>query len=142
MLFCSFWHQNINHLQILAVPSNTTAARSPRAPRPIPSVLSSSSATRFSPTGALYSLIRSSETHSLLLQDQNTDPFTLLNMRTLQTGDGGELIPSSHGKGNNAGQKWFEVWEEQERELNVVYGHWAGEGLTVKNNSYVVSFDR
>lgn len=83
--------------------------------------------------------------------NQNRDPFTLLNMRTVKAGKkGGEKGDKkseggwSVSKGGKKGLPWMSVWESGMEEcekhkscekVGVIYGHWAAAGLEVKDNS-------
>ncbi|KDE04717.1 hypothetical protein MVLG_04856 [Microbotryum lychnidis-dioicae p1A1 Lamole] len=99
---------------------------------------------------------------SILQIEQNTLPFTMLNLRTLQLPKRGK---GDYGvsKGKKHGTPWSEVWNEvmktckessaaysskEERDeegsenvkkecepLNVIYGHWAGRGLDIHDYS-------
>ncbi|KAH9812703.1 Metallo-dependent phosphatase-like protein [Melampsora americana] len=82
---------------------------------------------------------------SILEIEQNKDPLTLLEMRGVRHG----RRPTSSGK---KGQPWFKLWNEAMDAcgphlgeeppvgadgkcggpLNVIYGHWAAKGLTLK----------
>lgn len=104
----------------------------------LPSFLSSTSPKTFSVSSETEELLSSPPSRSLLLVSQNTLPFTLLNMRGLRS-RGNVWIPT-HAK---AGTPWHSVWnEEMEKcadrrgctEVNVLYGHWAAEGLTIEKN--------
>jgi len=80
---------------------------------------------------------------SLLELQENKDPYTLLEMRGLKKG----RRPTKKG---NRGKPWYKYWNKTMRQCNetsssdseagawcerpeyVVYGHWAGRGLTIK----------
>ncbi|GAA6017501.1 hypothetical protein JCM10207_008248 [Rhodosporidiobolus poonsookiae] len=125
----------------------------------LPAHLTSTSPLEFSPASSLSRLLTRSSRTALLLEPLNTDPYTLLNMRTLNSagstssknkgvkGAKGGWTVSSKGRKAGAGSKpWWSVWEEgmkecgyddEERceEAGVVYGHWAGQGLQVQKHS-------
>lgn len=82
--------------------------------------------------------------HSILQIDQNKDPLTLIEMRGVRHG----RRPTASGK---KGTAWFELWNEAMEAcgthlgeepvgadgkcggpLNVIYGHWAAKGLTLR----------
>ncbi|GAA6059149.1 hypothetical protein JCM10212_003896 [Sporobolomyces blumeae] len=105
----------------------------------LPQTLASTSPLSFSPPPSLVSTISSSLHASVLLTPQNTDPFTLLNMRTLtltlsSSSPGTSSSSSSSSKGSNgfskvkgpptewkvssksrkagkSSQPWWSVWE-------------------------------
>ncbi|GAA5823721.1 hypothetical protein JCM5353_008568 [Sporobolomyces roseus] len=135
---------------------------------PLPSSLSTSplvstsSMTFTPPSSNLYQSLSSSLQGSLYLTPQNTDPFTLLSMRTLSL-----VHPSSHSdarvkgppsewrvssKSKKAGRNsrpWWSVWEDSmdsyedieegeeggQESVGVIYGHWAAQGLEVQKHS-------
>lgn len=87
----------------------------------------------------------SSPERSLLLLPQNTDPFTLLNVRGVKVTRKGAGVNWTATKAKK-GVAWHRIWKEGmetcEREttcktVNVLYGHWAGEGLNIQHNSSV-----
>lgn len=130
-----------------------------------PALLQSESGLAFQPDSSTTRQLASSPSRSLLLLSHNTQPFTLLNMRTLKFGDkpsskshgdiGGEgaledMITVSKGK---KGTPWMDEWNRGMRECaefsrdgqscvpqNVVFGHWAGRGLDVAKYRYVLSW--
>ncbi|GAA5991515.1 hypothetical protein JCM5350_005192 [Sporobolomyces pararoseus] len=133
---------------------------------PLSSSLSSSlavstSETSFVPSSKTYRSLLSTLQGSLLLVPQNTDPFTLLNLRTLshvrstpdhRTGrvkvkgpaDQWKVSSKSRKAGKNS-QPWWSVWESalkdyeiengNEESVGVIYGHWASQGLQLQNHS-------
>ena len=107
---------------------------------PLPSLLTSSSTTTFVPTDT--SLLSSPE-QSLLLVSQNTEPFTLLNMRAVkQSRKYHETLVTNSRKGTPWHSVWNDGMEECEKTegcepVSLLYGHWAGRGLDIKKNSYV-----
>ncbi|GAA5937931.1 uncharacterized protein JCM15063_005416 [Sporobolomyces koalae] len=125
------------------------------------STLESTSSSLFVPAASTAKSLESTLRGSLLLNPQNTDPFTLLNLRTLSL-----VHPASHSgqhsnvkgpatewqvssKSRKAGknsQPWWSVWENGMQEfeqgvaepgqtVGIVYGHWASQGLQVQNHS-------
>lgn len=122
---------------------------------PRPSFLSSSSTSNYVPSASASSYLRSTSRAFLLLA-QNANPFTLLNMRTLsRKGTKSNGLPptsddwkvSKKGLSNKSSGKreaWNKVWDlstrNQTRPVNVMYGHWAGEGLMIRNTTCVIDF--
>lgn len=101
------------------------------------SPLTSVSKTSFIPTYTTHSLL-SEPDRSLLLVESNTDPFTLLNMRAVKSKKGREFVVTKGKKGT----PWYNIWEKGMESycsdikyectpISVVYGHWAGQGLTL-----------
>ncbi|GAA5987759.1 hypothetical protein JCM11641_006521 [Rhodosporidiobolus odoratus] len=116
------WHSLSTTLSRLPSTSSLSAHSA------LPSLLTSSSPLSFSPSTSLARLLshQSSRT-ALLLEPLNTDPFTLLNMRTLHSssssssgggrtkikGPATEWAVSSKGKKASRGSRpWWSVWEE------------------------------
>lgn len=115
---------------------------------PRPALLNSTSPLAFAPSLIDSQLLTSPE-RALLLVQQNEDPFTLLNMRTVKAGKkakGDKATPGGWtvSKSGSKGLPWMKVWESGMQEcgkhkscekVGVVYGHWAGAGLEIKNES-------
>ncbi|GAA5886399.1 hypothetical protein JCM5296_001895 [Sporobolomyces johnsonii] len=134
-----------------AVPWPSTPSSSLSTRSPVPSLLSSTSPLTFTPSALLRASLASSLRGSLLLTPQNTDPFTLLNMRSVSPSDTASDTWSVSSKGpKKAGQRgsraWWSAWEEGMDALAsgkgvgadglfAVYGHWAGQGLKVQKHS-------
>ncbi|BGP35627.1 hypothetical protein JCM10296v2_007468 [Rhodotorula toruloides] len=120
-------------------------------------MLDSSNPRAFAPSSSRISrLLRSSSKWSILLEEPNTDPWTLMNLRTLEpTKDEGAWKVSAKGgrKASRGSRPWWKVWEEEMsacarhgrdvededegwcEEAGIVYGHWAGQGLQVHEHS-------
>ncbi|KAL8287677.1 hypothetical protein RQP46_003535 [Phenoliferia psychrophenolica] len=117
---------------VSSTPSSSTGS--------LPSPLLSTSLTTFEPSTAISSLLRE-PSHSLLLVPQNSAPFTLLNMRGVRQ-RGKVYLPQKEKTGKQWHAIWNDFWETCDEEQNgrcqkigVIYGHWAGAGLTVKPQS-------
>ncbi|KAM0789936.1 hypothetical protein ACM66B_006776 [Microbotryomycetes sp. NB124-2] len=126
-----------------------------KSPDPRPAEMESASTTQFEPSPESEIVLSSSAAGQLLLVSPNTDPFTLLNMRTLTMKHPSSkeanvaastqvtYVPSRHKKGT----PWYDEWNEVMSEctestcqtVNVLYGHWAGKGLTV--NPFSIGLD-
>lgn len=162
----TLWVEELNSFIVHAglVPLTSTSPRGSSSSSFTPYPSSLSTLTSFSPltfvppsTSSLSSTLRG----SLLLQSQNTDPFTLLSMRTLSLvhpsshdgmrvkGPANEWKVSSRGKkASRNSRPWWSVWEdsikelieEEEEQVGIIYGHWASQGLEIQNNSYVFLF--
>lgn len=113
-------------------------------PVQLPELLNSTSLKTFLPSTPDTELLSTPE-RSLLLVQQNTDPFTLLNVRAL-SGKKSRHWTATKGK---KGTAWNKVWNEAMLEcdkgeactpVNLIYGHWAGNGLDLKKNSCVANF--
>ncbi|GAA5964029.1 hypothetical protein JCM3765_007846 [Sporobolomyces pararoseus] len=125
------------------------------------SLADSTSETSFVPSSKIYRSLLSTLQGSLLLVPQNTDPFTLLNLRTLShvrstpdyhagrvkikgPADQWKVSSKSRKAGKNS-QPWWSVWESalkdyeiengNEESIGVIYGHWASQGLHIQNHS-------
>lgn len=83
---------------------------------------------------------QSVQKQSLLTLKENQDPYTLLEMRGLRKG----RKPTRDGR---KGKPWYKYWNKTMKSCNgtaedeiqwcretyqIVYGHWAGKGLTIK----------
>ncbi|BGP20535.1 hypothetical protein JCM10213_003799 [Rhodosporidiobolus nylandii] len=122
------WTSLSTTLSRLPTSTLSTAA----AEHALPSILTSTSPLEFSPVSALSRLLSRSSRTALLLEPLNTDPFTLLNMRTLHSsssssagtrpgsrvkGPATEWMVSSKGKKASKGSKpWWSVWDEGMKE--------------------------
>ncbi|GAA5838493.1 hypothetical protein JCM11251_003408 [Rhodosporidiobolus azoricus] len=139
-----------------SLPSTTLTSTSA-----VPSLLTSTSPLEFSPSSSLSRRLSRSSRTALLLEPLNTDPYTLLNMRTLHSSSskgsskvkGPSTTWTASSKGRKAGKgsrPWWAVWEdgmnecaeenaegsaEKCEEAGVIYGHWAGQGLQVQPHS-------
>ncbi|BGO95876.1 hypothetical protein JCM10020v2_007601 [Rhodotorula toruloides] len=122
-------------------------------------MLDSSNPRAFAPSSSRISrLLRSSSKWSILLEEPNTDPWTLMNLRTLEPEEEeGRWRVSAKGgrKASQGSRPWWKLWEEEmgtcakrageneeedEEEggceaAGIVYGHWAGQGLQVHEHS-------
>ncbi|KAK4331207.1 Metallophos domain-containing protein [Rhodotorula toruloides] len=121
-------------------------------------MLDSSNPRAFAPSSSRISrLLRSSSKWSILLEEPNTDPWTLMNLRTLEPTseeEGGWKVSAKGGRKASRGSRpWWKLWEEEMRgcakrvggeedeeeggceEAGIVYGHWAGQGLQVHDHS-------
>lgn len=130
-------------------------------PAPLPSLLNSTSPRIFTPVSQLAELLSTPE-RSLLLVPQNTDPFTLTNMRGVRVKhlSAEKYVPGKDSKG----RAWYNIWaarmatycKGQTKCLatNVLYvlrsfelcadavgryGHWAGKDLTIRD--YTIGLD-
>lgn len=148
--------------------SSSTSSSSKNKASAVPAVLDSTTPLSFSPSSSLSRLLSTSSPRTaLLLEELNTSPFTLLNMRTLSRvggaprpgskvkGPPSEWSASSKGrKASKGSQPWWAVWEQGMKEcaekndaddesaceeVGVLYGHWAGQGLQVQDHSCVLS---
>ncbi|GAA5949480.1 hypothetical protein JCM21900_000234 [Sporobolomyces salmonicolor] len=129
--------------------SNAPSSSSLSTSSALPSLLSSTSLLTFTPSASVLASLASSLRGSLLLAPQNTDPFTLLNMRSLSpSGSSSEWSVSSKGPrraGQRGSRAWWSAWEEGMNALTsgegvgeglfAVYGHWAGQGLKIQKHS-------
>ncbi|GAA5924941.1 hypothetical protein JCM1841_005374 [Sporobolomyces salmonicolor] len=129
--------------------SNAPSSSSLSTSSALPSLLSSTSPLTFTPSASVLASLASSLRGSLLLAPQNTDPFTLLNMRSLSpSGGSSEWSVSSRGPkraGQRGSRAWWSAWEEGMNALTsgegvgeglfAVYGHWAGQGLKIQKHS-------
>ncbi|GJN94105.1 hypothetical protein Rhopal_007179-T1 [Rhodotorula paludigena] len=144
--------------------SSSTSSSSKNKASSVPAVLDSTTPLSFSPSSSLSRLLSTSSPRTaLLLEELNTSPFTLLNMRTLSRvggaprpgskvkGPPSEWSVSSKGrKASKGSQPWWAVWEQGMKEcaekndaddesaceeVGVLYGHWAGQGLQVQDHS-------
>lgn len=126
-------------------------------------LLESANPRAFAPSSSRVSrLLSSSSKWSILLEKPNTDPWTLMNLRTLDPASGmdeGWKVSAKGGKKASRGSRaWWKVWEEEMsacaeaghdvedgeessgcEEAGVVYGHWAGQGLQVHDYSCVTT---
>jgi hypothetical protein len=121
--------------------SSRTSAASKKV-KPLPELLDSASSLTFSPSSSSLArqLAESSTRTALLLEQANTEPFTLLNMRTLSRTRGGggasrtytssgkltikgppsDWTVSSKGrKASKKSQPWWSVWEESMQDCTV-----------------------
>ncbi|BGP27875.1 ser/thr protein phosphatase family [Rhodotorula toruloides] len=121
-------------------------------------MLDSSNPRAFSPSSSRISrLLRSSSKWSLLLEEPNTDPWTLMNLRTLEPSEketnGWKVSAKGGRKASKGSRVWWKVWEDEMRgcakraegeadeeeggceKAGIVYGHWAGQGLQVHEHS-------
>ncbi|GAA6013874.1 hypothetical protein JCM11491_000453 [Sporobolomyces phaffii] len=162
----TLWVEELNSLVVHAglVPwsETPTASFSPLSESAASSLVSSTSLASFVPPTTSHRSLLSTLRGSLLLASQNTEPFTLLNLRTLSRvhsssssygkvkGPADEWTVSSKSRkaGKNS-QPWWSVWEdrvgEYEREtsgededveaVGVIYGHWASQGLQLQPHS-------
>ncbi|KAM0753322.1 hypothetical protein T439DRAFT_195556 [Meredithblackwellia eburnea MCA 4105] len=109
------------------------------SPATLPDLLSSTSFSTFSPPSDEESLLTTPE-RSLLLVPQNTAPFTMLNMRGLKRKNKAWL-PISSKSGRAWHQIWTDFWDQCKKDddscesINLLYGHWASDGLQVKDYS-------
>ncbi|GAA5905892.1 hypothetical protein JCM6882_009063 [Rhodosporidiobolus microsporus] len=106
----------------------------------LPSLLTSTSPLEFSPSSSLSKLLSRSSRTALLLEPLNTDPYTLLNMRTLHSssakgaqakvkGPATGWTASSKGKKAGKGSRpWWAVWEEGMEECAELNGEKEDEG--------------
>lgn len=84
---------------------------------------------------------------SLLLVPQNTAPFTLLNMRAVRQ-RGSVYLPQKTKTGKAWHGIWNDFWDRCEDEqpsrctekVGILYGHWAGQGLTVNPQRCAIHF--
>ncbi|GAA5982680.1 hypothetical protein JCM10908_006743 [Rhodotorula pacifica] len=147
--------------------ARVSSASSSFRSKDLPDLLDSASDLSFSPSSNSLArqLAEQSTRTALLLEQPNTDPFTLLNMRTLSLTGGSSRSYTSNGKvikgppsewsvsskgrkASKASQPWWSVWESSMKdcaakadedepceEAGIIYGHWAGQGLTVQDHS-------
>ncbi|KAK4054033.1 hypothetical protein OIO90_003678 [Microbotryomycetes sp. JL221] len=148
------------HAGMVPSTSSSQEAFTSSAEQSRPSSIASTSLLRFEPSSQLRDVLSSSSIGNLLLAEPNTDPFTLLNMRTIKmrkpqgvdakhsdSTEEDSYVPSKSKKGI----PWFDVFNAAMQQcsqapdgprcesVNVVYGHWAGKGLTV--NDFTVGLD-
>ena len=82
---------------------------SPSTPLPLPSLLNSSSKLIFNPTEPTVALLTTPERALLSVVPQNTNPFTLLNMRGVRSKKhSSEYVVTKENKGT----PWYEIWNE------------------------------
>ncbi|KAK4704054.1 uncharacterized protein P7C70_g2157, partial [Phenoliferia sp. Uapishka_3] len=125
------WHDTRDALDI---ERETPLAALPSTP------LTSTSFTTFSPSSDIEADLVGPQ-RSLLLQEVNTAPFTLLNMRGVRS-RGKVYMPQGSKSGRAWHWLWNDFWEKCERaqrgqceKVGILYGHWAGQGLTVNPQS-------